>query len=170
MSMDYINISGIVGPENLETYKRVMNEVASAVPGVDEAASFSEVIDLIKVYNFSTVVFDTAPTGHTLRLLNLPNVIEKGLGKVAVIKEKFGGMLSNVAATMMDPQTSCEMMQKVFDYLESMKKTIEGVNAQFKNPVCYEKHPPIGTDNVHRGLHSRVPEPLRNRATGHRAG
>ncbi len=132
MSMDSINMGGIAGAENAETYKGVMNDIASAVPGIDEAASFAEVIELIKTYNFSAVVFDTAPTGHTLRLLNLPNVIEKGLEKIVVLKEQFGGVISGVAA-MMDPQASATMLQKMFEHLESMKKMIEKVNAQFKN-------------------------------------
>ena len=136
MSMDSINIGGIVGTENESTYKGIMAEIAAAVPGIDEAASFAEVIGLIKTYNFSAVVFDTAPTGHTLRLLNLPNVIEKGLEKLVVLKEKFGGMLTSVAS-MVDPATSHVMIQKMFDYLETMKKTIEKVNSQFKNPVYY---------------------------------
>jgi len=134
MSMESINIGGLVGAENESSYKEIMAEIAQAVPGIDEAASFSEVISLIKTYDFSAVVFDTAPTGHTLRLLNLPNVIEKGLEKVVVLKEKFGGMLSTVAA-LVDPATSRAMMDKMFEYLETMKSTIEKVNAQFKNPV-----------------------------------
>ena len=134
MSMDSFSIGGIVGAENAEAYKGMMSEIASSVPGIDEAASFAEVLSLIKSYNFSAVVFDTAPTGHTLRLLNLPNVIEKGLEKIVVLKEKFGGMLSTVAA-LVDPQTSHDILQKMFQYLEIMKKTIEKVNLQFKNPV-----------------------------------
>ena len=44
--------------------------------------------------DFQIVVFDTAPTGHTLRLLNFPSLLEKGLTKIMTLKEKFGGLVS----------------------------------------------------------------------------
>ena len=45
---------------------------------------------------FETIVFDTAPTGHTLRLLNFPNLLEKGLTKIVNVKQKIGGFVSQV--------------------------------------------------------------------------
>lgn len=46
---------------------------------------------------FETIVFDTAPTGHTLRLLAFPSVLDKGLGKIMSIKNKIGGLFSTVS-------------------------------------------------------------------------
>ena len=48
--------------------------VALAPPGIDEIAALSTVSDLIDEGSYTTIVLDTAPTGHLLRFLELPEV------------------------------------------------------------------------------------------------
>eukprot|EP00475_Leptophrys_vorax_P007459 TRINITY_DN14716_c0_g1_i1.p1 TRINITY_DN14716_c0_g1~~TRINITY_DN14716_c0_g1_i1.p1 ORF type:complete len:254 (-),score=54.03 TRINITY_DN14716_c0_g1_i1:6-725(-) len=109
-----------------------MSELAGAIPGIDEAMSFGEMIKLVQTMDYSTIVFDTAPTGHTLRLLQFPSTLEKGLGKLMVLKNKFGGMMDQVSRMLGAGDELGEDM--VMSKLESMKAVIEKVNSQFKNP------------------------------------
>src|SRR5438132_1199126 len=52
-------------------------ELASAMPGVEEVALFDRLGDLIidRFDSYDLLVFDTAPTGHTLRLLRMPELV-----------------------------------------------------------------------------------------------
>jgi len=77
-----------------------MKEMMTSVPGIDEATSFGEILKSLDEYKFDLIIFDTAPTGHTLRLLNFPNILDKGLQKLLELNEKFGGMLNGLGGMM----------------------------------------------------------------------
>ena len=53
-------------------------------------------ISSVEKDDYDIVIFDTAPTGHTLKLLNFPALLEKGLEKLVALKTKFQGILSQV--------------------------------------------------------------------------
>lgn len=75
-------------------------DITSSIPGIDEAMSFAEVIRHVQTMDYSCIVFDTAPTGHTLRLLQFPSTLEKGLGKLMELKDSFGGMISQLGSLL----------------------------------------------------------------------
>ncbi|HEX8652882.1 MAG TPA: ArsA family ATPase [Pyrinomonadaceae bacterium] len=48
--------------------------VALAPPGIDEIAALSAISDLVGAGGYTSIVLDTAPTGHLVRFLELPDI------------------------------------------------------------------------------------------------
>ncbi|MFB6122756.1 MAG: ArsA family ATPase [Haloferacaceae archaeon] len=70
--------------------------MGGTMPGADEAAAMRQLLEYLDDPRFDRVVVDTAPTGHTLRLLELPEVLDSMVGKMLSLREKFSGMMEGV--------------------------------------------------------------------------
>jgi arsenite/tail-anchored protein-transporting ATPase len=108
-----------------------LTDIAGSIPGIDEAMSFAEVLKQVQSMSFSVVVFDTAPTGHTLRLLQLPAVLEKALNKLmghSALGSLFSTMTSMLGGGANDGQG-------LSSKLEEIKTMVTQVNAQFTDPA-----------------------------------
>ncbi len=85
---------------------------------------------------FDLVIFDTAPTGHTLKLLNFPTTMEAALTKLLGMRDKMKGMMS-----MFGGQADFEgMFNKAFTKMEEVKKQSEKFKAILTNPVVLNHH------------------------------
>ncbi|MDR3062572.1 MAG: arsenical pump-driving ATPase GET3 [Methanobrevibacter sp.] len=69
-------------------------DLASSSPGADEAAAFDVFLAVMTTNEYDFVVFDTAPTGHTLRLLSFPDIMDSWVGKMMKIRTKLGAATS----------------------------------------------------------------------------
>lgn len=99
-----------------EDFVKIMEEQLNS-PCTEEMASFDKFTDFMDRDDFDLIIFDTAPTGHTIRLLELPvdwsrHIEEsaKGMGQtcmgpvenILASKEKYDravGLLQNQEAT-----------------------------------------------------------------------
>jgi len=113
---------------------KTMSKVLNSLPGIDEAMAYAEVMKLLKEMKYDKVIFDTAPTGHTLRLLDFPNTLAKGLGKIVEIKNMMGPMLETVSS-MMGAAAGGMDFKKMGDKLDEMMPMIEEIRAEFKDPT-----------------------------------
>lgn len=70
------NLKQVVSPVIVEEINRQL-DAASVSPGTHEAALFDRMIEIVndKSFDYDYIVFDTAPTGHTIRLLTLPELL-----------------------------------------------------------------------------------------------
>jgi arsenite/tail-anchored protein-transporting ATPase len=103
------------------------------VPGIDEAVSFAEVMKQVKSLAYDVVIFDTAPTGHTLRFLQFPTVLEKALSKIHQLSQQFGPMINSIMGARAG-QAGMPNMDELMSKMESIRETISEVNTQFKDP------------------------------------
>lgn len=102
------------------------------IPGVDEAMSFAEVLKQVKSLSYEVIIFDTAPTGHTLRFLQFPTVMEKALAKLSQLSSQFGPMLNTVLGAR-GGLPGGQNLDDVLSKMEALRETISEVNTQFKD-------------------------------------
>ncbi len=65
-------------------------DAAKVSPGSHEAALFDRMIEILNETSdyYDYIVFDTAPTGHTVRLLTLPDMLESWVNTLLVKRKK----------------------------------------------------------------------------------
>ncbi|ELY61834.1 arsenical pump-driving ATPase [Natronococcus jeotgali] len=81
----------LLGEDQIETVEEQLNS-----PCIEEIAAFDNFVDFMDSPEYDVVVFDTAPTGHTIRLMELPSdwnaELEKGgstcIGPAASMEER----------------------------------------------------------------------------------
>lgn len=81
------------------------------------------------------IIFDTAPTGHTLRFLNFPNILEKGLSKLLTLKEKFNSLLQGMGSVFGSSEQMDNTLDSVFGKMEKMRENSKTVNEHMKDPT-----------------------------------
>ncbi|KAM3147406.1 hypothetical protein pb186bvf_000663 [Paramecium bursaria] len=130
---DKLKLPTIQGFGNDQGTKTLFSELISSVPGIDEAMSFAELMNSVENMKYDVIIFDTAPTGHTLRLLNFPNVMEKGLNKLVQLRYNFQNIAQQFQGLFGTQEEFNQQMDALFSKVEKMKETVVKVNQQMKD-------------------------------------
>ncbi|XP_066319492.1 ATPase GET3B-like [Miscanthus floridulus] len=97
-------------------------------PGLDEAIAISKVMQFLEVQDysmFSRIVFDTAPTGHTLRLLSLPDFLDASIGKILKLRSKIASATSAIKSVFGQEIQQQDAANKLEKLRERMVKVRE---------------------------------------------
>ncbi len=123
------DLANSLGSMGLDEFKDMFSTMP---PGVDEALALAKVIQFIEspeYQYFQRIIFDTAPTGHTLRLLALPDFLDSFLGKAMKLRAKINNMFAGFKSLLgMEAQRD-----NTVEAIEALKETIVKVRAFFQD-------------------------------------
>jgi arsenite-transporting ATPase len=104
-----------------------LGKALSQFPGIDETIGFATLVKTLKGYDYDTIVFDTAPTGHTLRLLSFPDTMLNIMDKLSGLKSMIGPAMAMFGGG----GDAAGGLTQAFD---GMKAMMTSVLEQFRNP------------------------------------
>jgi arsenite/tail-anchored protein-transporting ATPase len=106
-----------------------------SIPGIDEVMSFKTIIDFIEEGGFDKYVVDTAPTGHALRLISSPKLLDEWIKVAARMRWKYRYMITSFSGSY--------QQDEVDSLLFSLKKTVKRIENLLRDetrsefiPVC----------------------------------
>ena len=130
-------LSDVLGVQIDDETQNLFEDIKNSIPGIDEALAIGLLLQVIDKMNYSLVIFDTAPTGHTLRMLSFPKVLESAFGKLNTLKEKLGPMGTLLASTMGEGYKNLLEMMAVFEtQIEKIRKDFTDTNHTTFIAVC----------------------------------
>jgi arsenite-transporting ATPase len=96
-------------------------------PGIDEVMALFQLSEVIKAGQYTHIVVDTAPAGHTLRLLDLPGVFSNWLDALDSLEEKHRFMTLQLAGRRHPDHADA--------FLSDFKARIAAVQNMISDPV-----------------------------------
>ena len=139
-------LSGFIGEHQaalkklLETSTNLDNEdieemLKLSIPGIDEVMSFKTIIDFIEEGHYEKYVVDTAPTGHALRLISSPKLLDEWIKVAARMRWKYRYMITSFSGSYHQDEVDA--------FLLGLKKTVKRIENLLKDntkcefvPVC----------------------------------
>ncbi|WP_435184204.1 ArsA family ATPase [Halobellus sp. EA9] len=112
-------------------------EMAHQTPGAYEAALMDRFIDVMReADDYDRVVFDTSPTGGTLRLLSLPEMLEGWIDRLAHKREKAIELYERAAIGNNEPRRMMDG-DPILERLRTRKERFEFAGDRLRNDAAF---------------------------------
>lgn len=104
-------------------------------PGIDETLAFGKVLEYIETnHEFDLIIFDTAPTGHTLRLLGLPETLSSWIGRILKLRLRLGKFFGKFKSLFGGENTQSDNSLEVLERMnDSILRAREDLTDSKKN-------------------------------------
>ena len=109
----------------------LLQTMEGTFPGIDEANNLKYISNLLDNKDYDIVVFDTAPTGHTLKLLEMPLIIGKSMEKIMELKLQFSPVIDSVGGVL-GPEID-QKLNKFFTKMNELKEHMQKISDRFKD-------------------------------------
>jgi arsenite-transporting ATPase len=102
------------------------------MPGVEEVALFDRMSDLIidRFDAYDLLIFDTAPTGHTLRLLRMPELVSSWIGALAKRRRALLSLDEDIDRIRRNPEAVDPGDDPILRTLDRRREKLELVRAR----------------------------------------
>jgi arsenite/tail-anchored protein-transporting ATPase len=101
-----------------------------SLPGMDELMALLKVMDILEEKKYDIVIIDTAPTGHTIRLLELPEVMASYIKVLAEMRQKHRVVVRMMTRRYV-PDAADDFINTMHHNLTRLKKTLQDSSTQF---------------------------------------
>jgi len=116
------------GGSDIAKTLRDFGDIFDTLPaGTDEVVALAKVINLVKKGDFDRIVLDTAPTGHTLRMLSTPAFIAELIDRVLALAKKVN---SNSAVKLLINSAAGSNQEKLDSTASAARSSL--LNFQFQ--------------------------------------
>lgn len=122
----------MAGPFDDDAFDPMDAMLGGAMPGADEAVAMQKLIEYLDDDRFDRVIVDTAPTGHTLRLLRLPELLDSMVGRVFTLRERLTGMFDSITGLFGDEDPAEEPQ---LQDLKELRTGIERLRTVLQDPA-----------------------------------
>lgn len=100
------------------------------IPGLDEIMGLKKITDFMESQEYDLYIVDTAPTGHTLRLLTLPDLLDNWIKFLAGLRWKYHYIIERASGR--------KRIESADKFLLEMKKTVKKVKSLLQDPIKTE--------------------------------